>query len=97
MPAGEIGEQPTGFGEHSGVPVAACVMRECLGDVCFSDADGPVQDDGLPGGDVTPGGEVTDSGGRYFRVVVEVEIFDRGGLFESGLPDTSCDRGGVTA
>jgi len=56
-----------------------------------------VQDDGLSGGDVAAGGEVTDSGGRDFRVVSEVEIFDGGGLFESCLADASGDRGGVAA
>ena len=97
MSAGEVGEKSTGFREDRGVAVAAGVVRECLRDVGFADADGAVQDDGLSGGDVAAAGEVTDAGGRDFRVVAEVEIFDRCWLFELRLADASGDRGGVTS
>lgn len=63
MSAGEIGEQPTGFGEDCCVAVAAGVMAGGLSDECFADTDGAVEDDRFTGAQESECGEVSDCGG----------------------------------
>ncbi len=97
MPAGEVGEQSAGFGEHDGMVVAACVMTDGLGDERFADADGAVQQDRFAGREKPQRREISDDRGGDRRVVSEVEIFEAGGLLEPGGPDPADDRGGVPA
>ena len=82
VPAGEIGEQARGLGEQHLVTAATSNMAESLGDVAFSDADGPVQDDRLAGFDKAQRREVADLGDGDLWVEGEVELLDRGRLLE---------------
>lgn len=43
--AGEVSEEPAGFGEGDGVAVAAGVVADCLSDEGLADSDGSVEDD----------------------------------------------------
>ena len=60
--AGEIGEDPVGFGEGDGVAPSAGEVAEGLGDVGLADPAGAGDDDGLVGLDEPEGGEVSDGG-----------------------------------
>ena len=95
MAAGEVGEQAAGLDEGGGVAASAGLVAEGLGDHRLADADGSVEDDGLAGLDEAQDGEVTDGGGGDVRVVGEVELLERGGVFEAGLADPAGERGGV--
>src|SRR3954452_13239735 len=72
-------------------------MAEGLGDVALADPDGAVQHDRFAGGDEAQGGQVAEAGGGDLGVVGEVEVLQRGGVFEAGGAEASIEGGGVAA
>ena len=72
-------------------------MGEGLGDVALADADGAVEDDGLPGLQPAEGGEVADLRGGHLRRRREVEAFQGGLALEPGAADAALEGHGLAA
>src|ERR1017187_366211 len=79
------------------VGVPAGEVGEGLGDVALADPDGPVEDDGLPGGQPAEGGEVADLGGGQLRGGAEVEALEGGGGLEPCAADPPVQGHAVAA
>ena len=87
MAAGEVGQHSAGLGEPDVGAAADGEVPEGLGDMGFADADRPVEDHRLAGGEPAQRGQVADLRGGHFRVGGEVEPFQGDLLFEAGAAD----------
>src|ERR1039457_4208209 len=97
VPAGEVGRGPAGLHEPCLGAGADREVGEGLGDVALADPDGPVEDDGLPGGQPAEGGEVADLGGGQLRGGAEVEALEGGGGLEPCAADPPVQGHAVAA
>ena len=82
---------------RASAPARIGEVGEGLGDVALADADGAVEDDGLPGLQPAEGGEVADLGGGQLRGGGEVESLEGGLGLEPGAADPAGQGHGLAA
>ena len=95
--AGEVGQDPAGFGEPDLPAAAGDQVPECLCDMGFADSDRAIQDDRFTGAEPAQRGQVTDLRGGDLLVRGEVEPFQGDLFFEAGAADPAGQGGGLPA